>query len=337
MFLLLRQTCPLVFRRSSIIRITTTSVYIQQQQQKNNLSSFSRPKFVWDIIPKSIQPYIRLSRIDKPIGSWLLFLPGAWSIAFAGTTLSNFALLGLFGIGTVLMRGAGCTINDLWDKEIDRRVERTKLRPIASGEVTTRQGLTWAGVQLSISFLILIQLNVPSIMLGILSLMPVVIYPLMKRFTYWPQLFLGITFNWGALMGFTAATGSIFPSIILPLYFAGIAWTLHYDTIYAHQDKTDDLLVGVKSTALRLGNDTKLWLRAFSLGMISHLVTTGLSVDQTWPYYVGLVAVSYHLHKQIETVNLNRSESCWNTFASNRITGLMILASILVGNYFKYL
>ncbi|CAM4941161.1 unnamed protein product [Rotaria socialis] len=314
MFLLLRQACPLVFRRSSIIRITTTSVYIQQQQQqqqqqKNNLSSFSRPKFIWDTIPKSIQPYIRLSRIDKPIGSWLLFLPGAWGIAFAGTTLSNFALLGLFGIGTVLMRGAGCTINDLWDREIDRRVERTKSRPIASGEVTTRQGLTWAGVQLSLSFLILIQLNIPSIMLGILSLVPVVIYPLMKRFTYWPQLFLGITFNWGALMGFTAATGSIFPSIILPLYFAGIAWTLHYDTIYAHQDKTDDLLVGVKSTALRLGTDTKLWLRAFSLGMISHLVTTGLSVDQTWPYYVGLTAVSYHLHKQIETSNFGGKEN----------------------------
>jgi 4-hydroxybenzoate polyprenyltransferase len=136
-------------------------------------------------------------------------------------------------------------------------------------------------------------------------------------------------------MGFTAATGIVFPSLILPLYFAGIAWTLHYDTIYAHQDKTDDLLIGVKSTALRLGKETKLWLRAFSIGMISHLITAGLSVDQTWPYYLGLVGVSYHLHKQIEIVNLNKSESCWNAFASNRLTGLMILASILVGNFFK--
>jgi 4-hydroxybenzoate polyprenyltransferase len=125
--------------------------------------------------------------------------------------------------------------------------------------------------------------------------------------------------------------------LIIPLYFAGIAWTLHYDTIYAHQDKTDDLLVGIKSTALRLGNETKLWLRAFSIGMISHLITAGLSVDQTWPYYLGLAGVSYHLHQQINNVNLNQSQSCWNTFASNRLTGLIILASILAGNLFKSL
>jgi 4-hydroxybenzoate polyprenyltransferase len=136
-------------------------------------------------------------------------------------------------------------------------------------------------------------------------------------------------------MGFTAATGIVFPSVIVPLYFAGIAWTLHYDTIYAHQDKTDDLFIGVKSTALRLGNETKLWLRAFSIGMVSHLITAGLSVDQTWPYYLGLIGVSYHLHKQIEQVNLNNTKSCWNVFASNRLTGFMILASILVGNFFK--
>jgi 4-hydroxybenzoate polyprenyl transferase len=188
---LLRQTCPLILR-SSMIRIATTSICIQQK----STSAFPHPKNLFDIIPKPIQPYIRLSRIDKPIGSWLLFLPGAWSIAFAGITMNNFVLIGLFGIGTILMRGAGCTINDLWDKEFDRRVERTKSRPIASGEITIRQGFIWAGVQLSLSFLILIQLNIPSIILGIISLIPVVIYPLMKRYTYWPQMFLGITFNW---------------------------------------------------------------------------------------------------------------------------------------------
>lgn len=139
----------------------------------------------------------------------------------------------------------------------------------------------------------------------------------------------------GALMGFTAATGIVLPSLILPLYFAGIAWTLHYDTIYAHQDKEDDLLIGVKSTAIRLGNETKLWLRAFSIGMMSHLISAGVSVDQTWPYYLGLTAVSYHLHRQIETVRLNNSDSCWQTFASNRWTGLMILGSILAGNMLK--
>jgi 4-hydroxybenzoate polyprenyltransferase len=136
-------------------------------------------------------------------------------------------------------------------------------------------------------------------------------------------------------MGFTAATGIVLPSVILPLYFAGIAWTLHYDTIYAHQDKQDDLLVGVKSTALLLGKNSKLWLRAFDIGMLSHLITVGLSVDQTWPYYVGLVGVGYHFYRQIETVDLNDNQSCWKTFASNRLTGLMILTCILVGNLFK--
>jgi len=192
MILLLRQTCPLILR-SSLIRITTTAICIQQQ---NNISSFPNPKKIFDIIPKSIQPYIRLSRIDKPIGSWLLFLPGAWSIALAGTTLHNFELMGLFAVGTILMRGAGCTINDLWDRDFDRRVNRTKSRPIASGEIKVREAFIWAGIQLSLSFLILIQLNIPSIILGVISLIPVAIYPLMKRFTYWPQLFLGITFNW---------------------------------------------------------------------------------------------------------------------------------------------
>ena len=139
----------------------------------------------------------------------------------------------------------------------------------------------------------------------------------------------------GALIGFTAATDISFPSVIVPLYFAGIAWTLHYDTIYAHQDKTDDLLVGVKSTALRLGGETKLWLRAFSIVMLSHLVTAGLSVDQTWPYYLGLVGVASHLHRQIEIVTTSQNQSCWNTFASNRNTGSIVLASILAGDMLK--
>ncbi|CAF1144983.1 unnamed protein product [Rotaria sordida] len=328
---LLRQRCPL-FLRSTIIRIPPTTVYVSNTSNKN---SYSLPRTLFNIIPKPFHPYVRLSRIDKPTGSWVIFLPGAWSIALAGTTLTNLSLIGLFGIGTILMRGAGCTINDLWDKEYDRRVERTKSRPIASGEITIRQGLIWAGVQLSLSFLILIQLNFPTIGIGICSLLPLIIYPIMKRYTNWPQFFLGITLNWSALMGFTAATGAVYPSVIIPLYFAGIAWTLHYDTIYAHQDKRDDLIIGVKSTALLLGENTKLWLRAFSIGMITHLITVGLSVDQTWPYYIGLMGVGYHLHRQIETVNLNDNQSCWNTFVSNRMTGLMIFVCILIGNFCK--
>lgn len=193
MNLLFRQTCPLLLR-SSLVRITATSIY--QSKHTKNTSPFPSSKEIWNRIPKQIHPYIRLSRLDKPAGSWLLFLPGAWSIAFAGTSLHNVELIALFAMGTVLMRGAGCTINDLWDRDFDRRVERTKSRPIASGEITPKQAVAWGAIQLSLSFLILIQLQTPAIVLGVMSLIPVVIYPLMKRYTYWPQLFLGLTFNW---------------------------------------------------------------------------------------------------------------------------------------------
>ena len=192
MILLFCQRCSLILR-SKIIRIPATSVHIKDPR---NMSSFARPRTILDMVPKPLLPYARLSRIDKPTGSWIIFLPGAWSIALAGTTLANLSLIGLFGIGTVLMRGAGCTINDLWDKDYDYCVERTKSRPIASGQITVRQGIIWAGIQLSLSFLLLIQLNLPTIIIGSLSLIPVIVYPVMKRYTHWPQLFLGITLNW---------------------------------------------------------------------------------------------------------------------------------------------
>ncbi|CAF0810254.1 unnamed protein product [Didymodactylos carnosus] len=323
----------ILFRNSPnvFLRVTSTSYFSNNKQNFFNHVPINRR--IFDIVPKRYHPYLHLSRWDKPTGSWLLYWPGAWSIAFGATSLiPDIRLLCLFGVGAVLLRGAGCTINDLWDKDFDRHVERTKTRPLATGQLTTSQAVTWLGIQLSLGFLILIQLNWPSIVLGVLSLIPVLFYPTMKRFTYWPQFFLGMTFSWGALMGYTAATGTLNLAIIIPLYFAGIAWTLHYDTIYGHQDKSDDILIGVKSTALRLGNDTKLWLRTFSTVMLSHLLTTGLVVGQTWPYYLGLVGVGYHLHKQIETVNLNDASSCWKAFSSNRITGWIIFGSILAGN-----
>ncbi|CAF0981831.1 unnamed protein product [Adineta ricciae] len=330
---LLRYNVCSLFSRSTTFRLSNISVCHLSSTKRNAKSS--PPRSVFDRLPKALHPYVRLSRLDKPTGSWVIFLPGAWSIALAETSLNTLSLLGLFGIGTILMRGAGCTINDLWDREYDRRVERTKARPLASGQLSTRQGVIWLIAQLSLGFLVLIQLNLPTIGIGVLSLIPVFIYPLMKRYTYWPQFFLGVTLNWGTLMGFTAATGQIYPAVIFPLYFASICWTLHYDTIYAHQDKQDDLLIGVKSTALLFEKDSKLWLRAFSVGMLTHLITVGFCVDQTWPYYLGLVGVGCHLWRQIENVNLQDNQSCWKTFVSNRTTGLMVLACIFVGNLFK--
>lgn len=221
-----------------------------------------------------IQPYLALSRIDKPIGTWLLYWPCAWSIVLASHTLGLpfatplFYTL-LFGVGAVVMRGAGCTINDMWDVKMDRMVERTKDRPLAAGEITQFQALCFLGVQLSAGLAVLVNLNLYSIVLGASSLSVVVLYPLMKRVTYWPQLVLGFAFNWGAMLGWSAVAGAVDWSVVLPLYAGSIFWTLIYDTIYAHQDKQDDVHAGVKSTALLFGDNTKRFLSVFSTATIA--------------------------------------------------------------------
>jgi len=251
--------------------------------------------------PAAVQPYLRLIRFDKPIGTWLLYLPCTWSIGLAATpgSLPDLQLLALFGLGALVMRGAGCTINDVWDVDFDKKVTRTISRPLAAGSVTRFQALVFLGAQLSVGLSILLSLNYYSIILGASSLALVVTYPLMKRITYWPQAFLGMTFNWGALLGYAAVQGSCDWSVCLPLYLAGINWTLIYDTIYAHQDKTDDVLIGVKSTALLFGDQTKTWLTGFSAVMLSNLGLVGINSGQTWPYYAGLGAVAAHLTWQV--------------------------------------
>uniref|UniRef100_A0A0D9VSS4 4-hydroxybenzoate geranyltransferase n=1 Tax=Leersia perrieri TaxID=77586 RepID=A0A0D9VSS4_9ORYZ len=250
-------------------------------------------------VPQAARPYAMLARLDKPIGTWLLAWPCFWSIAMASTPgeLPDMRMLALFGCGAVLLRGAGCTVNDLLDRDIDNKgdafyivailklkpVERTKSRPFASGVLTPTQGVGFLGFQLLLGLGILLQLNnYNSRILGASSLLLVFSYPLMKRFTFWPQAFLGLTFNWGALLGWAAMKENLDPAIILPLYTAGICWTLVYDTIYAHQDKEDDLKVGVKSTALRFGDSTKHWISGFGAACIGSLALSGYSADLGW-------------------------------------------------------
>ncbi|KAJ8415605.1 hypothetical protein AAFF_G00425850 [Aldrovandia affinis] len=270
--------------------------------------------------PVAVQPYLRLMRLDKPIGTWLLYLPCTWSIGLAADPgcLPDLAMLTLFGTGALLMRGAGCTINDMWDKDFDKKVARTASRPIASGEISQLQALTFLGVQLTSALAVLLCLNYYSIALGAASLSLVVSYPLMKRITYWPQLVLGLTFNWGALLGWSAVMGSCDWSVCLPLYFSGVMWTLIYDTIYAHQDKVDDVLVGVKSTALRFQEQTKPWISGFMAAMMGGLVLTGVNAQQTLPYYGVLSVMGLHLAHQIYTLDINNPEDCWKKFVSNR-------------------
>ncbi|XP_078062303.1 4-hydroxybenzoate polyprenyltransferase, mitochondrial [Mustelus asterias] len=251
--------------------------------------------------PPAVQPYLKLMRLDKPIGTWLLYLPCTWSISLAAEPgcLPDLSMLALFGTGAILMRGAGCTINDMWDKDIDRKVARTEIRPIAAGDVSRFQALVFLGGQLSLALAVLLCLNYYSIVLGAASLGLVVTYPLMKRLTYWPQLILGLTFNWGALLGWSAVKNSCDWSICLPLYISGVMWTLIYDTIYAHQDKADDVLIGVKSTALKFQEQTKQWLIGFSTIMLTGLTVVGLNSDQTLPYYAAVVTVGAHLAHQM--------------------------------------
>ncbi|KAI3372625.1 hypothetical protein L3Q82_023104 [Scortum barcoo] len=308
----------------------------ETQHDGRRLFSLSAATIV-NSAPAPVQPYLRLMRFDKPIGTWLLYLPCTWSIALASDPgcLPHLGMLTLFGTGALLMRGAGCTINDMLDKDFDKKVSRTATRPIASGEISQMQALVFLGGQLSLALGVLLCLNYYSIALGAASLSLVVTYPLMKRITYWPQFVLGLTFNWGALLGWSAVKGSCDWSVCLPLYFSGVMWTLIYDTIYAHQDKEDDVKIGVKSTALRFQEQTKPWLTGFTVAMLSGLVAAGVNAEQTLPYYAVLSTVAIHLTHQIYTLDINKPEDCWKKFVSNRNLGLLLFLGIVAGNLWK--
>lgn len=278
-------------------------------------------------INDAVSPYIRLMRMDRPIGTYLLFWPCGWSIALSANAgcWPDFHMLALFATGALVMRGAGCTINDLWDRDIDKKVERTRTRPLASGEISTLDAIVFLSAQLSLGLLVLVQLNLESIMLGACSLGLVVTYPLMKRITYWPQLVLGMAFNWGALLGWCATQGAVDWSACLPLYLSGICWTIVYDTIYAHQDKNDDIQIGVKSTALRFGDNTKIWLSGFTAAMLAGLTTAGLACDQTLPYYASVGIVGGHLIQQVTIKHnflyLNTNYSLYSMYCTSENDG----------------
>ncbi|OBS79076.1 hypothetical protein A6R68_18535 [Neotoma lepida] len=287
--------------------------------------------------PRPLQPYLRLMRLDKPIGTWLLYLPCTWSIGLAAEPgcFPDWYMLSLFGTGAILMRGAGCTINDMWDRDFDKKVMRTANRPIAAGDISIFQSFVFLGGQLTLALGVLLCLNYYSIAMGAASLLLVTTYPLMKRVTFWPQLALGLTFNWGALLGWSAIKGSCDPAVCLPLYFSGVMWTLIYDTIYAHQDKKDDALIGLRSTALLFRENTKKWLSGFGVAMLGALSLAGANSGQTLPYYAAVAAVGAHLAHQIYTVDIHRAEDCWDKFASNRTTGILLFIGIVFGNLWK--
>jgi len=287
------------------------------------------------LAPRPTRPYLRLSRADRPAGTWLLLIPCWWGLGLAaaadpaGPGWADAWIVLATAMGAFLMRGAGCTWNDITDREFDARVARTKSRPLPSGQVNVRQALAWMGVQALVAFLILLTFNGPAIALGILALLPVVIYPFAKRFTWWPQIFLGIAFNWGALLGWVAHTGSLsWPPVLL--YLAGICWTLFYDTIYAHQDKEDDALIGIKSTARLFADNTHRWLAWFFVAIMglmgSAVILALVDTAGTGALVAALAGVwffGWHLLWQLRQLDIDNPENCLKLFRTNRDAGLI--------------
>ena len=282
--------------------------------------------------PRWSRPYLRLSRFDRPIGSWLLLMPCWWSAALAAGVIGDIGQLprniALFFVGAFVMRGAGCTWNDITDRDLDALVERTRSRPIPAGQVSVPQAAAFLVVQALIGLAVLLQFNRFAVATGIASLVIVAVYPFMKRITWWPQIVLGLAFSWGALMGFAVTLGRI-DAAALALYAGSIAWVIGYDTIYAHQDAEDDALIGIKSTALLFGARTRPALMAF-YGVAVVLTGAALAfAGARWLAWIGLAAFAAHLVWQIRRLEISDPALCLRIFKSNRDAGLLLFAGLL--------
>jgi 4-hydroxybenzoate polyprenyltransferase len=282
--------------------------------------------------PQWSRPYLRLSRLDRPIGSWLLLMPCWWSAALAAGVIGKISqlplILALFLVGAFVMRGAGCTWNDITDRDLDALVERTRSRPIPAGQVSVPQALAFLVVQALVGLAVLLQFNRFAIATGIASLVIVAVYPFMKRITWWPQIVLGLAFSWGALMGFAVTLGRIDATAVL-LYVGSIAWVIGYDTIYAHQDAEDDALIGIKSTALLFGARTRAALMIF-YGLAVVLIGAALLLaGARWPAWIGLAAFAAHLVWQIARLEISDPALCLRIFRSNRDAGLLLFVGLL--------
>ena len=282
-------------------------------------------------VPEGLQPYVLLARLDRPIGISLLFIPGLWGIVLASPDFDTGVWLAvLFAIGSVFMRAAGCIVNDLWDRDIDRQISRTAGRPLASGALTTVNALVFLAVCLAAGLMVLLQLNGLTQGLGVASLLLVGLYPLAKRVTWWPQLVMGFTFGFGAPMGYAAATGRI-DQDWAAIYAAAVFWDLGFDTIYAHQDREDDALVGVRSTARLFGPQTPAFLALVFVLMLASLVSAGgLAHLSAW-YYPALLPAAYLLLRQAATLDIDDPARCLRDFRAHREIGLLVAAALMIG------
>ena len=313
----------------------------QQKSPEGQVADAIKNSWVDQFAPISTRPYLRLSRLDRPIGTWLLYIPCVWGILLAALHDSNLRLWDLWlilacGLGALLMRGAGCTWNDITDRNYDALVSRTKSRPIPSGQISVKNALFWMLIQAFCALGLLITFGPTAIIFGIASICLVVIYPFAKRFTWWPQILLGLAFNWGVLLGWVAHTGSLdWPAVVL--YCSGIFWTLFYDTIYAHQDTDDDALIGLKSTARLFGNKTHYWLILFLLFSFSAmiwalLIAIPLKDNVLIVALLGPITFGLHMIWQIVRLNTENKSNLLKLFRSNREAGLFPVLFFVIAN-----
>jgi 4-hydroxybenzoate polyprenyltransferase len=283
--------------------------------------------------PEAWLPYLRLARMDRPIGIWLLVLPCFWAVGLAtrssGAAYPDPWLLLLFAIGAIAMRGAGCTYNDIIDREIDSRVARTRGRPLPSGQVSLAQARAFMLALCLVGLAVLLSLNGVAIMLGLAVLPIVALYPFVKRFSFWPQAVLGLAFSWGALMGYAAAGGRLgWPAAML--YGGAVCWTIGYDTIYAHQDREDDGLIGMKSTALKFGRATRPWLTLLYGVAWTAITVAGILAEAGTVFLLGMLLAGAHLVWQVASLDIDDPENCLRHFRSNRDFGLIVFAAIVL-------
>ena len=296
------------------------------QHSQDRIADAAPGNWVDRYAPSWFRPYARLARYDRPIGYWLLFWPCAWGSALAlaetGGSSLNWLHLAAFLAGAIAMRGAGCTYNDIIDRDLDARVARTRLRPLASGAVSVRKAAIWLGLQCAVGLAVLLQFNTFTVVIGIAALIPVALYPFMKRITWWPQLFLGISFGWGALVGYAAIAATLSAATV-GLYLACMLWIIGYDTIYAHQDREEDALIGVRSTARRFEANARLFIGATYAGALALLVGALAIAGSGWPAYAGALALGLFFALQVARLDTADPARCLAQFKHNGWAGAL--------------
>ena len=313
----------------------TSSIILRQQQQHGSSPRKLDGKESITSGRTKLRSIVELMRWHKPTGTILTLTPALWSVGLVTpetSLLPDLKTMAIFTAGAIAARGMGCTMNDILDRNYDKHVERTKLRPIACGDISVKEALVYLAVQSSVGLYILCLNNMAVIKLGLFSGIMIAIYPLFKRFTHWPQAMLALTFNWGVIMGYAAIKGSIHLddlATLLPIYLGANFWTLYYDTIYAHQDKTDDKFIGVKSSALVLSENTKRFLNQMTGCMLVSLATGGLMTGQMWPYYSTLVLSMLFQANETRKLDLDDKDQCWKVFDHQKYVGLFILGGVL--------